>query len=108
MIRILALAIAAGMIIGACHESPQAAIAQTIDLTNAVCDLAPDSPVSAPTVEIICAVVQPVEQAVSVIIGAVEDGGLAASASVKTDRAVYHFALPASVAPAFLAAHKRK
>lgn len=92
-----------------CHESPAAVQAQVVDLTNAICALAPDSPVGGPVVEIVCSVVQPIEQAVSVVIGAVEDGGVfAASATIKTDRTVYHFPLPASVAPAFLAAHSGK
>lgn len=103
----VAFALFVGALLG-CHESPAAVEAQVIDLTNAVCALAPDSPVGGPTVEIVCAIVQPIEQAVSVVIGAVEDGGLAAKASVKTDRAVYHFPLPASVAQAFLAAHSSK
>lgn len=92
----------------ACHESPQAVTAQVVDLTNAVCALAPDSPVDAPIVEVVCSLVQAGEGAVSVIVGQTADAGLAASASVQADHVLYRFPLPKDVAPAFLAAHKGK
>jgi hypothetical protein len=103
------LALALPIAVLCCHESPQAAVAQVVDLTDAVCSLAPDSPVDAPVVEIVCVATEAVETGVSVIVGAISDGGALGAMTVgtiKQDRPAYHFPLPAAAAPAFLAAHR--
>jgi len=88
-----------------CHETPQAAVAQAIDLTNAACALAPDSPVGQPYVELVCTIAQGSEQLVSVILGASTDAGVTtATASLPVTQ--LRIRVPAANAPAFLAAHK--
>jgi hypothetical protein len=92
----------------ACHETPQAAVAQTVDITDDICALAPDSPVDGPLVEVICVATEGLEGVATVIVGAIADGGPLAAATVATvreDCRVYHFPLPRAAAPAFLAAH---
>ena len=88
-----------------CHETPQAAIAQTIDLTNAACALASDQPAGQPYVDVVCAIAQGGEQVVSVVIGDLSDGSTtAASMSVPVEQ--IRIRLPAPSADAFLAKHK--
>jgi hypothetical protein len=89
----------------ACHESLPTVVGQTIDLTNAVCSLAPDSPVGEPYVEVVCAIAQGVEQVVSVAVGTLSsDASTTATMSVPVEQ--IRIRLPAPNAPAFLAAHK--
>jgi hypothetical protein len=96
------------MVAQACHESPHAAVAQVVDLTDAWCSLAPASPVDSPMVEVVCSLVETAEGAVAVIVGDVVDSGILASkASIKSDHVLYQFPLPRAAAPAFLAAHHR-
>jgi hypothetical protein len=90
----------------ACHETPQAAIAQAIDLTNAICSLAPDSPVGQPYVDLICSVTQSSEQLVSVIIGTTSgDAGAPTATTASVPVTQIRIRLPAASAQSFLAAH---
>ena len=95
-----------------CSATPsqvQNGVNTTIDLTNAVCALAPDSPVGQPDVDIICAVTQGIEQVVSVIVGAVEgDAGTPTTATMSVPVEQIRIRLPATSAKAFLDAHKAK
>jgi hypothetical protein len=89
---------------------------QAIDLTNAVCALAPDSPIGQPLVSIICTLAEGTEQLVSVVIGAVGTiegpGGTAslnsATAIARVPVKQIEFKIPAPTAAKFLAAHTGK
>jgi hypothetical protein len=89
---------------------------QAIDLTNAVCALAPDSPIGQPLVSIICTLAEGAEQLVSVVIGAVGTiegpGGTASLSSATAIARVpvkqIEFKIPAPAAAKFLAAHTGK
>jgi hypothetical protein len=95
-----------------CHESPQAAVAQTIDLTNAVCAVATDSPVGAPYVDVVCSIAQAGEQLVNVIVGAIGEvadaGGGAAPVTMSVPVEQIRIRLPQASAAEFIAAHKKK
>lgn len=87
----------------ACHESPSVVTAQVIDLTNAVCSVVDGQPAGQPYVELACQLAQVGEQVVQILVGATAgDAGVAMSVPVTQVR----IRLPASSAPAFLAAHK--
>jgi hypothetical protein len=102
----------------------QSAQAQTdtgtaIDLTNAVCALAPDAPQSDQTyVDVICTLLQGGEQLVSVVIGAVStlegDGGTttamqtATSAVARVPIKQIRFTIQRSISANFLAAHAKR
>jgi hypothetical protein len=103
----VALAVALGAVDVGCHESPQAAVAQAIDLTNYACAVADGQPAGQPYVELVCQILSGGEQLVSVIIGASSspDGGVvAATASVPLEQV--RIRMPREQVPAFLAAHK--
>jgi hypothetical protein len=102
-----ALVMALGAVDVGCHETPQAVIAQTIDLTNYACAVADGQPVGQPYVELVCTILQGGEQLVSVIVGsaATPDGGVqSATASVPLTQV--RIRMPAAQVPTFLAAHK--
>ena len=100
------------LLLAGCSATPsqvQTGVNTTIDLTNAVCALAPDSPVGQPYVDVICAVAQGVEQVVSVIVGAVDpvsDAGTTATMSVPVEQ--IRIRLPAPTAARFLDLHKAR
>jgi hypothetical protein len=89
---------------------------QAIDLTDAVCNLAPESPVDQSYVIVSCAILEGGEQLVSVVVGAIgaaeSDGGSTSMASATTMVRVpvkqIHFPIPAATSGKFLAAHKAK
>jgi hypothetical protein len=96
------------LVLLSCHESPAAIAAQTIDLTNYACAVAADQPAGQPTVDLICTLLEGGEQFVTVIVGAFADGGAAATAaSIRVPLKQVRITLPATQAPAFLAAHRR-
>lgn len=110
---ISALAVAGGVALptegcGATASQVQSATSTAIDLTNAVCSLAPSSPIGQPWVEVVCTIAQGVEQTVSVLVGELEsEAGPAAATKVTMSVPVQSITLqiPAPNAPAFLAAH---
>ena len=89
---------------------------QAIDLTDAVCSLAPDSPVGQPYVDVICVLAEGGEQLVSVVVGAIGavegDGGTANMTSTSTLMRVpvkqIRFSIAVSSADKFLTAHRAK
>jgi hypothetical protein len=88
---------------------------EAIDLTNAVCSLAPDTPIAGTVVSVICTLVEGAEQLVSVVIGAIDtlerDGGMttvSTSAIARVPIKQIRFSMSSSIAPKFLAAHTAK
>jgi hypothetical protein len=81
-------------------------VATSIDLTNAICSVAPDSPVGQPYVELVCAIAQGVEQTVSIVVNAVDgsDAG-ATTATMSVPVETIRIRIPAPQAAAFLKAH---
>lgn len=106
-VLVFALAVGASTV-EACHETPQAAIAQAIDLTDAVCSVAPDSPVGQPWVDVICQVAEGGESIVSVIINALDSDGGSTSTAAIVPMETIRLRMPTEQAPAFLAQHKGK
>lgn len=104
----------------ACTPSQTAQVAtdttQAIDLTNAVCSLAENSPIAGPTVDVICTLAEGGEQLVSVVVGSIEtiegDGGAGMRASTTAMMRVpvrqIRFSIPTASADKFLAAHRAK
>ena len=93
----------------ACSATPaqvQSATNTAIDLTNAICALAPDSPVGQPYVEVLCTIAQGVEQTISVVLGEVSVDGGTTSATMSVPVEQIRLRLPAPSAASFLAAHK--
>lgn len=76
-----------------------------IPLTNAVCAVAPDSPVGQPFVDVICSIAQGTEQIVATIAQAIAAGG-AETATTTAPVLSVRLRIPAESAPGFLAAHK--
>lgn len=85
------------------NQQAKSADTYAIDLTNAVCAAADSQPVGQPWVEVICTGVQVVEQVGGQVISALGPDG---SASVQSK--TVKITLPATAAPAFLAAHAKK
>ena len=86
---------------------------QAIDLTNAVCTLAPDSPVGQQYVDVVCSLAQAGEQLVNVVIGVaqtLEGSGATTSSSAIARVPVeqIRFSIPTPSAAKFLAAHTKK
>ena len=86
---------------------------QAIDLTNAVCTLAPDSPVGQQYVDVVCSLAQAGEQLVNVVIGVaqtLEGSGATTSSSAIARVPVeqIRFSIPTPSAAKFLAAHAKK
>jgi hypothetical protein len=87
-----------------------------IDLTNAICAVAADSPVGQPYVDLVCSLTEAGEQIVSVVIGDVGslqgDGGATPAASQSTIARVLvkqiRFSIPTASSAKFLAAHQAK
>jgi len=94
----------------AAGQTPQSVVATTIDLTNAICAMAPDSPVGQPYVEVVCAIAQAGEQLVSVIVDAVTNAATSAvvhptPAPLLAPIVQIRVRIPAANTAAFLAAH---
>lgn len=91
---------------------------QAIDLTDAVCSLAPDSPVGQPYVDVVCALAEGGEQLVSIVIGAIaageSDGGAASMGAATTSTMIrvpvrqIRVSIPNTVSAKFLASHAKK
>lgn len=97
--------------IGASCGQPAANVANVvtstvIPLTNAVCSVAPDSPVGQPFIDVICSFAQGAEQIVATIAQAIAAGGAATTTTAPVMSV--RLRIPASSAPAFLASHKGK
>jgi hypothetical protein len=92
---------------------------QAIDLTDAVCAVAPDSPLGQPYVDLICSLGEAGEQLVSIVIGAIAtvegDSGSASMGAITTGSTMIRvpvkqirFTIPAASSAKFLAAHSKK
>jgi hypothetical protein len=89
-----------------------------IDLTNAICAVAADSPVGQPFVDVVCTLAEGGEQLVSVVIGAVTavegDGGTTtamtttASTIARVPVRQIRFSIPTATSAKFLATHAGK
>jgi hypothetical protein len=98
--------------IGASCAQPAQNVANTttgtvIPLTNAVCSVAPDSPVGQPYIDVICSLAQGAEQVVATIAQAIAAGGADAATTTAPIMSV-RLRIPQASAPGFLAAHKGK
>ena len=105
---LVAMAVVADEGCGATPQQVQSAVTTGIDLTNAVCSLAPTSPVGQPWVEVACTIAQGIEQTVSVIVGDVtgEDGSFAATkVTMSVPVQSITLQIPTANRDAFLAAH---
>lgn len=106
----VALVMALGVVDIGCHETPQAAVAQAIDLTNAACVVATDQPLGQPYVDLVCTVAEGGEQLVSVVVGALaQDAGSDAGPTpvvAKLKLKMVRVTLASTDVPAFLASHK--
>ena len=89
----------------ACHETPQAAVAQAIALTDTVCALAPDSPIGQPDVDVVCTFTEAGEQLVSVIVNSSSNGSAVMSSTVRIPLKSIRFSIPAASKDVFLAAY---
>ena len=105
---LVAMAVVADEGCGATPQQVQSAVTTGIDLTNAVCSLAPTSPVGQPWVEVACTIAQGIEQTVSVIVGDVtgEDGSFATTkVTMSVPVQSITLQIPTANRDAFLAAH---